>query len=274
MLSYRHAMRRAETLLSELPLSQRVIRESHSILLAGVRGKNADPGNYRRVPNWIGTPGCTIESAKFVPIGADKVPEAMSRWERFMHQDVADQLVQLALLHAEFEAIHPFLDGNGRLGRMLVPLFLWQKKHIRAPTFYISSYFESHRDAYCESLHAVSRDGNWTGWCQFFLQAVRTQAEDNVKKTQDILNLYESLKKHIPSLTRSPNTVLALDWIFERPVSTSVDFAHRADISSATASRLLDVLCKNEILKVISFGGGRLPKVFIFNALLDIAEGN
>ena len=107
-----------------------------------------------------------------------------------------------------------------------------------------------------------------------FLQAVRTQAEDNVKKTQDILNLYESLKKHIPSLTRSPNAVLALDWIFERPVSTSVDFAHKADISSATASRLLDVLCKNEILKVISFGGGRSPKVFIFNALLDIAEGN
>ena len=273
VMNYRHAMRHAEHMLSELPLSLRVIRETHSKLLTGGRGKNADPGNYRRVPNWIGPPGCSVENASFVPISASKVPEAMGRWERYMHQeDGADQLVQLALLHAEFEAIHPFLDGNGRLGRMVIPLFLWQKKLIRAPTFYISAYFESHREEYYERLLAVSRDGDCTGWCKFFLRAVQTQAQENVRKTHEILDLYGKLKDQIPGMTRSPNAVLALDWIFERPVSTSVDFAREAGISTVTASRLLDAYSRNEILQVISRGSGRSPKTFLFGELLAIAE--
>ncbi|MFN3327224.1 MAG: Fic family protein, partial [Bryobacteraceae bacterium] len=140
VLNYRAAMRMAEKMLAEVPLSQRVIRAAHEVLLAGVRGQGKAPGEYRRIPNWIGPAGCTIEQARFVPISADKLPDAMSAWERYLHSDAPDRLVQLAIVHAEFEALHPFLDGNGRLGRMLVPLFMWQKGLIQRPMFYLSAF--------------------------------------------------------------------------------------------------------------------------------------
>ena len=194
VLNYRSAMRRAEEMPTELPLSQRVIREAHRVLLTGVRGEGQAPGNYRRIPNWIGPPGCAIEDAKFVPGGVDALRDAMSAWERYVHGDEPDQLVQLAVLHAEFEELHPFLDGNGRVGRMLVPLFLWQRGLIRAPMFYISAYFEARRDAYYEGLLAVSRDRDWTGWCRFFLEALRVQAEENLSKAQGIVDLYDGLQ--------------------------------------------------------------------------------
>ena len=148
IINYRSAMWRAEEMLTWLPLSQRVICEAHSVLLSGVRGHGGAPGTYRRVPNWIGPLGCTVDDATYVPVGAVELPNAMSAWERYIHVDAPDRLVQLAILHAEFENLHPFLDGNGRLGRMFVPLFLWQHKLIYTPRFYISAYFEARRDAY------------------------------------------------------------------------------------------------------------------------------
>ena len=131
--NYRAAMGDAEKMLETLPLSVRVVCEAHRVLLSGVRGRNKSPGEYRRIPNWIGPPGCSIDTATFVPIGAEKLDGAMSAWERYIHQETPDLLVQAAVLHAEFEALHPFLDGNGRLGRMLVPLFLWQRGLISRP---------------------------------------------------------------------------------------------------------------------------------------------
>ena len=147
-------------MLRELPLSQRVIRESHRVLLSSGRGRQRSPGNYRRNQNFIGPPGCSIEDATFVPVGADKLLEAMSAWEKYMHLEQPDRLVQLAILHAEFEALHPFHDGNGRMGRMLVPLFMWQKGLIRQPAFYISAYFEAHREAYYEGLPGRRADAS------------------------------------------------------------------------------------------------------------------
>ena len=221
VLNYRAAMRRAEEMLRGLPLSQRVVREAHRVLLSGVRDEGKDPGEYRRTANWIGPPGRAIDEARFVPIDAGRLPNAMSAWEAYIHADAPDRLVQLAILHAEFEALHPFLDGNGRLGRLLVPLFLWKHGHIREPTFYISAYFEARRDAYYEGLLTVSRDGDWTGWCRFFLQAVQAQAEDSLAKAQGILDLYEDMKKRVADLTRSRYAIHALDWIFERPYSAA-----------------------------------------------------
>lgn len=169
VLNYRAAMRRTEEMLEELPLSQRVVREAHRVLLAGARGANAAPGEYWRTPNWIGPPGCAPEDARFLPVEAHELAGAMSAWERFMHGEAPDRLVQMAILHAEFEALHPFLDGNGRVGRMLVPLFLWRSGLIARPVFYVSAYLEAHRGAYYDGLLAVSRDDDWTGWCRFFL---------------------------------------------------------------------------------------------------------
>ena len=273
VLNYRSAMRRAEEMLKELPLSQRVICDAHSVLLAGVRGEGKSPGEFRHAPNWIGPPGCTIDDATFVPIGADKLPSAMGAWERYIHEDAPDRLVQLAVLHAEFEALHPFLDGNGRLGRMLVPLFLWQHNLIRAPMFYISAYFEARRDTYYEGLLAVSRDDDWTGWCRFFLEAVRAQAEENLTKTRDILSLYESMKDQVVNMTRSQYAIRALDWIFERPIFTSSGFVAAAGIPRPTARRLLAVLRDGGILRAIVPGSGRRSAVFVYPALLNVAEG-
>ncbi len=271
--NYRAAMRKAEHLLATLPISQRMIRDAHAVLLAGVRGQNKSPGNYRRIPNWIGPPGCTIETAHFVPIAADKLPEAMSSWERYAHSESPDRLVQLAILHAEFEALHPFLDGNGRLGRMLVPLFLWQTGLIRQPMFYISAYFEARRAAYYDGLLAVSRDDDWTGWCRFFLEAIRTQAEDNLAKAQGILALYEKMKRQVPEMTRSQYAIRALDWIFERPIFRSSDFVDSAGIPAPTARRFLGVLRKGGVLRVFAAGRGRRAAILAFPALLNIAEG-
>ena len=172
-----------------------------------------------------------------------------------------------------FETLHPFLDGNGRLGRLLVPLFLWQHGHIREPTFYISAYFEAHRDAYYEGLLAVSRDGDWTGWCRFFLQAVQAQAEDNLTKAQGILDLYEDMKKRVADLTRSRYAIHALDWIFERPIFGAADFVVGTSGTPRTARRILDVLCRNDILRVVMPGSGRRTAVLAFPGLLDIVDG-
>lgn len=271
--NYRLAMRGAEQQLATLPLSQRVIREAHRVLLAGVRGRNKSPGEYRRIPNWIGPDGCTVENARFVPISADKLPEAMSQWERYAHADDSDRLVQLAVMHAEFESLHPFLDGNGRLGRMLVPLYLWQCGLIRRPMFYISAYFEAGREAYYDGLLAVSRGGDWTGWCRYFLEAIRTQAEDNLSKAQGILSLHEDMKRRLPGLTRSQYVIHALDWIFERPIFKSSDFVTASKIPVPTARRFLGVLIEAGILRTIKEGSGRRAAVLAFPALVNIAEG-
>lgn len=171
--------------------------------MQGVRGRNKSPGEYRRVPNWIGPPGCTLEEARFVPCGADCLPAAMDAWEAYIHPPALDRLVQLAVLHAKFEAIHPFLDGNGRLGRLIVPLYLYANQLLSRPSFYLSEYLESQRDTYYERLLAVSRDGDWTGWCAFFLQALITQADENERKARAIVDLYNARKDWIAEVTRS-----------------------------------------------------------------------
>ena len=273
VLNYRAAMRRAEDMMRDLPLCQRVVREAHGVLLAHVRGQDKAPGQYRRTAVWIGPPGSTVDEAKFVPVDAQRLPDAMSAWEKYIHADAPDRLVQLAILHAEFEALHPFLDGNGRMGRLFVPLFLWRHGQIRAPTFYISAWFEAHRDAYYEGLLSVSRDNDWTGWCRFFLQAVQAQAEDNLARAEGILDLYEDLKQRVAALTRSRYAIPALDWIFERPIFGSADFAAGTGAAPRTARRILDVLCENGILRVVLPGAGRRTAVLAFPDLLNIAEG-
>lgn len=273
VINYRAALHTAENLLADLPLSQRVVRETHRTLLSGVRGENKNPGEYRQIPNWIGPRGCDIEDARFVPAGADQLPGAMSDWERYVHEDVPDRMVQLGVMHAEFESLHPFLDGNGRLGRMLVPLFLWQTGLIQRPMFYVSGYFEARREAYYEHLLSVSRDNDWTGWCAFFLDAVKHQAEENLSKTRAILDLYENMKRRMPEMTRSQYAIKALDWIFERPIFRASDFIAASGIPAPTARRFLGVLRDEEILLTLVSASGRRSAVFTFPDLLNTVEG-
>lgn len=273
VLNYRSAIRQAEEMLKSVPLSLRVVRAAHATLMQGVRGEGKAPGEYRRIPNWIGPPGCSIENATFVPIDAAKLPDAMGTWESYIHADAPDRLVQLAILHAEFEALHPFLDGNGRLGRMLVPLFLWQHDLIQAPMFYISAYFEARREDYYDGLLAVSRGDDWTGWCRLFLQAMQAQAEDNLARAQGILDLYDDMKSRVVELTRSHHAIRFLDWIFERPIFSPPDLVRATGIPEPASRRFVKRLTDEGILEVVSNGRGRRPRVLAFTSLVDIAEG-
>lgn len=273
VLNYRAALRHAEEMLRDLPLSQRVIRTAHGVLMSGVRGEGKAPGEYRRVANWIGPPGCSLDEARYVPVAADGIDDAMGAWERYLHRDAPDRLVQAAILHAEFEALHPFLDGNGRLGRMLVPLFLWQCGIVARPVFYISAYFEAHRDAYYDGLLTVSRADDWSGWCRFFLEAMRSQAEDGLVKARGILALYEGTKRRLLDLLRSRHAILALDWMFQRPTFSSTAFVTGSGIPASTARRFLAVLSEAGVLRIVRLGRGRRPGIYVFPDILRIAEG-
>ncbi|MDP2180997.1 MAG: Fic/DOC family N-terminal domain-containing protein [Actinomycetota bacterium] len=273
VLNYRAAVREAQRQLETMPLSGRVIKEAHRVLLEGVRGTYKSPGRYRTDQNWIGAPGCTIETARFVPVDPDRLEDAMARWEQYLHAEQPDRLVQLAVVHAEFEALHPFLDGNGRVGRMIVPLFMWQAGLIHRPIFYISAYFEARRDEYYDRLLAVSRDDDWTGWCAFFLEGVRVQAEDNLARASAIMRLYEEMKVRLPELTRSPQVIGVLDLIFQLPVFSKSDFVNRVGVSEPAARRLLKVLRNADIVSEVEAAAGSRAGVFAFEELLDVAEG-
>lgn len=273
VINYREALYGAIAELRELPLSQRLIRDAHRTLMRGVRGDAKAPGDFRRTPVWLGVANSTIDAARFVPISADAVPEAMSAWERYIHADAPDRLVQLAIAHAEFEAIHPFLDGNGRLGRLIVPLFLVEKRLLDRPTFYISGYLEARRDEYYRRLLSVSENGDWTGWIAFFLGAIREQAETNGATAQAILRLYRDEKAWVGGATRSAHGITALDWIFSRPIFSGSDFIAASGVPKSAGPRILRVLKDEGRVREIRPARGRRPAIYVFPALLNIAEG-
>ena len=257
-------------MLNELPLCQRIVLESHRILLNSVRGHGKSPGKYRKIPNWIG-PKAVHEEAKYVPINEEKLPDSMSRWEKFIHEESPVRILQLALLHAEFEALHPFLDGNGRLGRMLIPLFLYQASIIQQPMFYFSAYLEGHRETYYERLLAISRDDDWTGWCVFFLEAIHIQATENLAKAQAILDLYNRMKVLFAEKTHSQYAMHALDWVFERPIFKSSDFVGSGNIPRPTAQRILNLL--NRMHPPLETARGRRAATLAYPELLNIGRG-
>ncbi len=273
VLNYRSSMYEALNLMKELPLCQRVIRSAHEVLLDGVRGKNKSPGRYRTTQNYIGQKGRTPEQARFVPIAPEKLNEAMGAWENFIHAESPDALVQLAILHAEFEAIHPFNDGNGRMGRMLVPLFLFQKGMLHQPSFYISAYFERHRDEYYDGLLAVSRDGDWTGWCEYFLKSVIAQAQEDGAKVQEILALYGEKKKTIAEATNSKYASYVTDFLFERPIFNGSTFVHSSEIPHRSARRLLQSIEDHGLVLKVAPSSGRSSGIYVFKELMNITEG-
>lgn len=270
--NYRLALDHATDLLDELPLCNRLVRQAHRVLMQGVRGRDKEPGNFRRTPNWIGPPGSEIEQATYLPCETKDLDSALTRWEQFLHEDYQDALVQLALVHAEFEAIHPFLDGNGRVGRMILPLFMFGKGLINRPHLYLSEYLESNRDEYYERLLAVSRDGDWTSWCAFFVHAVGEQATRDRDRAQATLDLYDELKDAMPEMTRSQYGVRALDWAFARPIFLATDFLRGSDIPNGSARRVLYALRDGGVLSEIRAPRGRRSAVYAFPRLLALSD--
>ncbi|MCM0754037.1 Fic family protein [Desulfovibrio aminophilus] len=274
VFNYRRAMLACTEEMEKRPLSQHMLRTAHGILMRGVRGRNKSPGSYRKEQNWIGPKGCTIEEASFIPIAPEHLQAGMDDWERYLNsRDELDSLVQLAIIHVEFEALHPFEDGNGRLGRMLIPLFLYQRKLLASPDFYMSGYLEENREEYQECLRAVSRGDAWTDWCIFFLKGITEQATANEMKARAILELYERLKTQVADLTHSQHSIRAVDFLFNAPVFNTTVFIEGSDIPKPTASRIITLLRDEEILVTVREGSGRRPALYCFPELLNIAEG-
>ncbi|MGD1979464.1 MAG: Fic/DOC family N-terminal domain-containing protein [Akkermansiaceae bacterium] len=274
VLNYRKAMRACTEEMRGRPFSQQILRTAHHHLMQGVRGLDKSPGSYRTEQNWIGPPRCPIEEASFIPIGVEQLQSGMDQWEDYLNRDEEpDVLVQLAILHVEFEALHPFKDGNGRLGRMLLPLYLFQRKVLTSPDFYMSGYLDAHREEYLERLRAVSSKGDWTGWCAFFLEGVRQQAAANERKAREILALYDRLKTEVVDLTHSQHSIRAVDFIFQTPIFSGPMFTEFSEIPKATAARILSLL-RDKYLRVLRQGRGRRPSYYAFSELLNLAEGS
>jgi Fic family protein len=272
IINYRRAMGAAVEELAARPFSINTIRNLHRILLTGVRGGHKDPGEIRHIQNYIAPPGTPIERATFIPPAPSILMDALSNWEEYLYSNERDPLVQLSILKAQFELIHPFLDGNGRIGRMLVPIILYHKKILSRPTFYISAYLERNRETYYERLLAISRDGDWNGWISFFLQAIVLQSEENSVKARSILNLFNDMKTQVPEITRSQYSVQAIDVLFSSPVISSRDFAIKSGIPNRTAQRIVERLEQKGILRLLREGKGSRSPVYLFSGLLDITE--
>lgn len=274
VLNYRRAMKACVSEMAHRPFSQHILRGAHELLMEGVRGRDKTPGYYRTEQNWIGAAGCTIDTASFVPIAPEHLRLGMDEWERYFGSSTEpDALVQLAIIHVEFEALHPFKDGNGRLGRMLIPLFLHQRKLLASPDFYMSGYLERNREEYQERLRAVSRDGDWTSWCVFFLKGVREQAAENEHRARAILALYDSIKTQVTDLTHSQHAIRAVDFLFQSPIFSAPMFINHADIPKPTANRILSLLREAGILVTLEEGRGRRAGIYAFRELLNVAEG-
>lgn len=224
--------------------------------------------------NWIGSAGCTIAEAQFVPPEPAAIMPAMDQWEKYYHSDEQDPLVQLAIVHAQFEIIHPFLDGNGRLGRILIPLFLFEKKILHRPMFYLSAWLEENRDGYIDCLRRVGVvPGAWTEWIQFFLKAISEQADRNARKVQDIKALYDDLKGKCIEITRSQFAIPLLDQMFQRPAFTGSSLRFPApQPSRPVIGNLLSALTKAGIIEVARPGAGRRPGLYRFKQLIALCE--
>ena len=218
VLNYRRAMDVAVTAMKKRPIAENYIKKLHSTLLDSVRGSAKDRGNFRKVQVFIGKQGATIEKATYVPPAASEIPRLMSNWEKYVHEtDDTDILVLSAVAHYQFEAIHPFLDGNGRVGRLLIPLLLCEKELISYPMLYISQYFEENRAAYYDLLRGVSEQKGWEEWIRYFLIGVRTQSERTQTTVEAILSLYSELKEKVVSMN-SQYGIRFLDVIFANPI--------------------------------------------------------
>lgn len=277
ILNYRSALYQSREHLKDYPIRLGFIREIHKILMNSVRGKYKAPGEFRVEQNWIGKAGCPIEEASFVPPDPLRLQEFLQAWENYLDFDDNNFLLQTAVVHAQFELIHPFKDGNGRIGRILIPLFLYQKKQLSQPMFYLSEYLESHRDEYYQRLRCISEDQDWNGWIAFFLKAITHQAKENSRRVKEIMSLYEEMKTKIHEVTHSQYSVYLLDAIFSKPIFKSSDlvtqFKQEYRIHEKTTPGLLRQLRDANILKVLQPGSGRRASVLCFPRLINLAEG-
>jgi Fic family protein len=266
--NYIHALEHGVKLLSELPLSLRLVREIHEKLMTGVRGDKATPGEFRRSQNWIGPTGSNPMTAAFVPPPVDEMNDCLSDWEKFLHvRDTIPDLIQCAMMHVQFETIHPFLDGNGRVGRLLVTFFLMERKRLPQPLLYLSAFIDAHKNDYYDLLQRVRTHGDWIPWIRFFLQGVTEIATEAGEQARELHTLREQYRAQ---LRDKPNALGLLDDLFVNPYMSISRASKLLSKTHPTAKAAITVLEENGILKEIS--GRQWGRFYVCSPVLNALE--
>ncbi|MDO9547423.1 MAG: Fic family protein [Candidatus Marinimicrobia bacterium] len=267
--NYIEALNYAIGRLQELPLSSRLIRETHRILMSGVCGETNNPGDFRQSQNWIG--GATPKDAIYVPPVHTAVPELIGDLEHFIHNGTiaVPHLIRIAIIHYQFETIHPFLDGNGRIGRLLIPLYFVSKGLLAKPVIYLSDYFEKHRSLYYDNLRFVSESNQMLRWIKFFLVALAETAQKGVSTLQSILTMKERLEgETILVLDRKvPNARRLLNLLYTKPSLTGADVVSGLNVTPLTANKLIEDFIRLGILREVS--GGKRNRIYVFDEYLS-----
>jgi Fic family protein len=257
--------------LQDLPTSLRLIRELHGKLLKGVRGSDRRPGEFRNCQNYIGRKGESITNARYVPPPLNELAACLDAFEKSVHEETTQPfLVRLALIHYQFEAIHPFEDGNGRIGRLLLPLLLVEKGMLSHPLIQLSAYFEQHRSEYYDHLLRVSQTGEWQPWVQYFLQAVRQESHEAVRRTQAILDLRRRYREKMEAAGASAHALKIVDDLFVTPATTINTVAKRLRVSYPTADLLVRKLVRAGILEADA--RQRRNRIFRASEILRLVE--
>jgi Fic family protein len=270
--NYVNAMNEAIDKLTRLPISNRLIKEAHKILLQGVRGEHRLPGEFRNSQNWIG--GSSINDAVFIPPDQHEVPELMSDLEKFLNNDnlYVPDVIKIAIAHYQFETIHPFLDGNGRIGRLLITLYLVSTGILAKPALYLSDYFDKNKTLYYDNLMRVRTHNDMRQWLLFFLEGVRQTSENSIDTFKKIILLRNRLEQHeIMKLGKKARSAQQfLNYLYGQPVVDSSDVAATLQVNASTALRLIDDFTKLNILREIT--GYRRNRIFIFTEYLNLFE--
>jgi len=256
--------------IKEMPIGLELIKEMHKILLQGVRGRDRSPGQYRQVQNWIGPPNSKVQDANFVPPGPEEVTPLIENMISYLNQDDGmPLLVKCALMHYQFETIHPFSDGNGRIGRALITLYLCKKKIIIKPLLYISGYFEAHKREYSSLLLKTNKDGKFEDWVFFFLEALRVQSEDALNRAIKLQELREEYRKKAQTQSQSNNLLELIDELFKNPY-IRITTVENLGVTYPTAKRLVETLVNLSILK--SMDTSQRNKIYFAHEIFDIID--
>ena len=268
--NYVKAMQNGLNLLQKLPVSVRLICEIHSVLMKNVRGGYASPGELRRSQNWIGPLGCTLDNATYVPPPVDEMKQSLSELERFLNTDLdMPPLIQCALMHYQFEAIHPFLDGNGRIGRLLITFFLCERGILPQPLLYLSTFFDAYRDEYYRNLIDVSRYGKWHPWIRFFLRGIAVQAKSAIDNSREILLIYDEYIETLKRTKKIPDIAFKLiDELFVNPVISIPELCKRWKLAYNTVKRGVQRLQQLEIIHEIT--ENKRNRLFVARKLMNI----
>jgi Fic family protein len=271
VVNYVRAMNYGLRRLEDLPLSLRLIREIHAELMQGVRGEESTPGVFRHSQNWIGPRGCTLRTARFVPPPPHELLRVLGDWETFLHASSEPVLITTALAHAQFETIHPFIDGNGRVGRLLITLLLYERRVLKRPLLYLSLFLKRNQTEYYDRLQAVREKGDWEGWVKFFLEGVRSSADESTETTRQVLTLREEDRARLAGEGKaSGNLLRALDHLFAQPVTTPQLLASSLGIKYATANNVIARLVDLGLLSEMT--GYRRNRRFAYQRYLDLFE--